>query len=72
MSKQEDMNMRWIPVAEALPGDDQHMVLVTLYGETRIAFWRNGKFLDEPMGFRAVGVTAWMPMPKPFVAGGSL
>ena len=60
--------MRWVPVSESLPADDAHMILVTRYGETDIAFWRNGKFLEEPMGVEADGVTAWMRLPAPFKA----
>jgi hypothetical protein len=60
--------MRWTPIEESLPADGSHMVLVTRYGETDVAFWRKGKFLEEPMGFEATGVTAWMYKPAPFGA----
>jgi len=57
------VDMRWIPVTETTPKHDTHMVLVTRYGATDIAFWRKDRFLEEPMGFEATGVTHWMYMP---------
>lgn len=59
--------MRWIDIKNGLPKPETNLVLVTRYGETAIAFWHNGKFLEEPMGLAADGVTAWMPLPPPAV-----
>lgn len=61
----DEIVMRWIAVADGKPTPDTHMVLVTRYGDTNIAFWRKGKFLEEPMGFEAAGVTHWMYLPVP-------
>lgn len=57
---------RWIPVTERLPQNDTY-ILVTTDGVVVPAYWHNDRMLAfTAIGVaRVVGVTHWMPLPKP-------
>ena len=64
---------QWIPCSERLPEHDGEKYLVTLYSDrinvvsVRISYCymnRDGFWSDVPVGYK---VTAWMPLPEPWM-----
>lgn len=65
---------RWIPVSERLPIEEKDMgkdcyrietVIVHYYGKTDGCEFVAGNTIDFWSGFKAEGVTHWMPLPEP-------
>ena len=54
---------RWIPVTERLP-EDRNMVLATVDGVVRIAFYGNYMW-EEVETYSILYPTHWMPLPEP-------
>lgn len=62
---------RWIPVTEALPRDDEEVIVTCLddsgdtpYSYTTVAWHYKGMWVCDNM--RCPFVTAWMPLPEPY------
>ena len=61
----------WIPVTEALPRDDEEVIVTCLddsgdtpYSYTAVAWHYNGMWVCDNM--RCLFVIAWLPMPDPY------
>lgn len=58
---------RWIPVTVRKP-DDSYRVIVTDFDYVEVSRWFDGRWYDID-GNTLKGVTAWMPLPKPYKGG---
>lgn len=70
-SEPQEMNGRWILVTDALPRDDEDVIVTCLddsgdtpYSYTTVAWHYNGTWVCDNM--RCPFVTAWMPLPEPY------
>ena len=64
--------LRWIPVSERLPNNDEVVLVYTTYGETTDG-WRfddDGWFINGGENCHTLkDILAWMPLPAPYKGG---
>lgn len=64
-----EIKMKWIPVAERLPGTGEEVLVCDVYGYMEIAEFCiiDKQFHDRFNGCILTGAVAWMPLPDPYV-----